>query len=177
MDTDAEKTCKDNNTSTEHVSRDESSVVDCVMVSVHGTHAKDGAKTGQWLPHAVNCVRSVFGAVTFLFVHEISREPLNGFVPNSQRRHTWSLACTSLNIKVKGQGNNGQKTGFSADISGREPLKGFATNSHETRDWSLDPRSDEFEGRGQRSKVKGQGHRDKNGIFGPFRGLCPVYVW
>ena len=28
----------------------------------------------------------------FLFVHEVSREPLNGFTPNSQGRHVWSLA-------------------------------------------------------------------------------------
>jgi len=37
------------------------------------------------------------------------------------------------------------------------------------------PRSDEFEGQGQKSKVKVT--RDKNGIFGPFGGPCAVYVW
>jgi len=31
-------------------------------------------------------------SVTFLFVYEISREPLNGFAPNSHGRHVWSLA-------------------------------------------------------------------------------------
>jgi len=47
-------------------------------------------------------------SVTFLFVHEISREPRNGFAPNSQGRRVWSLARTSLNVKVKGQGHQGQ---------------------------------------------------------------------
>ena len=42
-------------------------------------------------------------SLTFLFVYKISREPLNGFAPNSQGRRGWSLARTSLNIKVKGQ--------------------------------------------------------------------------
>jgi len=42
-----------------------------------------------------------FGAVTFLFVHEISREPVNGLAPkNSHGRRVWSLARTSLNVKV-----------------------------------------------------------------------------
>jgi len=41
--------------------------------------------------------------VTFVFVHEISREPLSGFAPNSQRRRVWSLARMNLNAKVKGQ--------------------------------------------------------------------------
>jgi len=50
--------------------------------------------------------------VTFLFVYEISPEPLNGFVINSQGRHAWSLARMSLNVKVKGQGHQGQKTAF-----------------------------------------------------------------
>jgi len=36
-------------------------------------------------------------------------EPLNGFVPNSQGGHVWSLARTSLNVRVKGQGHQGQK--------------------------------------------------------------------
>jgi len=42
------------------------------------------------------------------FVNHISREPLNGFAPNSHARHVWSLARTSLN--VKGQCHQGQKT-------------------------------------------------------------------
>ena len=61
---------------------------------------------------------SVFGAVCdfYLFVYEISREPLNEFAPNSQGRHAWSLARTSLMLrsKIKGQGHQGQKTVFSA---------------------------------------------------------------
>jgi len=55
-------------------------------------------------------------SVTFLFVHEISPEPLKGFAPNSQGS-AWSLARLSLNDKVKGQGHQGRKTFFSADIS------------------------------------------------------------
>jgi len=39
-------------------------------------------------------------------VPQISRERLNGFALNSQGR---SLAQTSLNVKVKGQGHQGQK--------------------------------------------------------------------
>jgi len=45
----------------------------------------------------------LFGAVTFLFVYEISREPLNGFRPNSLEKRAWSLAWSSMNAKVKGQ--------------------------------------------------------------------------
>jgi len=41
-------------------------------------------------------------------------EPLNGFAPNSQRRRVWSLAWTSLKVKVKGQGHQGQKWHFLA---------------------------------------------------------------
>jgi len=48
------------------------------------------------------------------FVCEISPEPLNGFAPNSQGRHVWSLAGTSLNVKVKDEGHQGQRTEFSA---------------------------------------------------------------
>jgi len=57
---------------------------------------------------------SVFGAVSlrFLFVYEISRELLNGFAPNSHGRHVWSLAQTSLKVRVKGQGHQGQKMAF-----------------------------------------------------------------
>jgi len=49
-------------------------------------------------------------ACDFLFVHQISREPLNGFTPNSHGRRVWSVARTSLNVKVKGQGHQGQQT-------------------------------------------------------------------
>ena len=39
-------------------------------------------------------------SVTFLFVHEISWEPLNEFAPNSQGRRVWTLAPTILKVKV-----------------------------------------------------------------------------
>ena len=39
---------------------------------------------------------------TFLFMYEISLEPLNRFTPNSHGRRVWSLARASLNVKVKG---------------------------------------------------------------------------
>jgi len=45
-----------------------------------------------------------------LFVTQISREPLNGFVPNSHGGRVWSLAQTSMNVKVTGQSQHGQKT-------------------------------------------------------------------
>jgi len=32
-----------------------------------------------------------------------SREPLNGFAPNTQGRRVWSLARKNLKVKVKGQ--------------------------------------------------------------------------
>ena len=41
---------------------------------------------------------SVFGAVSLC--NEISPEPLNGFAPNSHGRRVWSLAQTSLKVKV-----------------------------------------------------------------------------
>jgi len=47
-----------------------------------------------------------------LFVYEISREPLNRFAPNSHGRRVWSLARTILKVKVKGQGDQGQKRAF-----------------------------------------------------------------
>ena len=44
---------------------------------------------------------ALFGAACdFLFVYEISREPLNGFAPNSKGRCVWSVARTSLKVKV-----------------------------------------------------------------------------
>jgi len=55
-------------------------------------------------------------SVTFLFVYEISREPVNGFVPNSHGRRVWSFARRSLNIKIKCQRSmsRGTKRHFSA---------------------------------------------------------------
>jgi len=49
-----------------------------------------------------------------LFVHEISWEPLNGFVPDTHGRCVWFLAWMSLNVKVKGQGHEGQMQHFLA---------------------------------------------------------------
>jgi len=42
----------------------------------------------------------------FFFVYEISPELLNGFVPNSHGRRIWSLAWTSLKVKVTRDKNN-----------------------------------------------------------------------
>jgi len=41
-------------------------------------------------------------SMALLFVYEIYREPLNGFAPNLHGRRVWSLARTSLKVKVKG---------------------------------------------------------------------------
>ena len=40
-------------------------------------------------------------SVCFLFVYEISREPLNGFAPYSHGRRVWPLARTSLKVRVE----------------------------------------------------------------------------
>jgi len=71
----------------------------------------DVLRSQYLLPHAVNCD---FGAVSLflLFVYEMYREPLNGFVPNSHRRRAWSIARTSLKVKVKGQSHQGQNNGI-----------------------------------------------------------------
>ena len=45
----------------------------------------------------------VLSVCRFLFVYDTSQEPLNGLAPNSQGRRVWSIARTSLNVKVKGQ--------------------------------------------------------------------------
>jgi len=45
-------------------------------------------------------------------VYEISPGTLNRFAPNSHGRRVWSLAWTSLKVKVKGQGHQGQKRYF-----------------------------------------------------------------
>jgi len=54
------------------------------------------------LPHTVNCITFCFWRCLwlFLFVYEISPELLNGYAPNSQGRRVWSLAGTSLKVKV-----------------------------------------------------------------------------
>ena len=72
---------------------------------------------------------------------------MNGFATNSHGRRVWSLARTSLNVKVKGQGHHGQKTGFSVAIFG------IAELISDKFSWktSLVPRSDKFEGQRSRS--------------------------
>jgi len=54
---------------------------------------------------------SVFGVVRGFFVC-VSPEPLNGFAPNSQGRRVWSLARTSLKVKVKRQGKTSVASSF-----------------------------------------------------------------
>ena len=58
-------------------------------------------------------------SATFLFVYEISPEPLNGFAPNSQARRVWSLAGMSLKVKVKGQGHQDKNGVFGGYIGNR----------------------------------------------------------
>jgi len=60
----------------------------------------------------------VLAVCGFLSVSEISREPLNRFAPNSHARRVWSLTWTSLKVKVKGQGHQGQKTTFFGPFGG-----------------------------------------------------------
>ena len=103
-----------------------------------------------------------------MFAYEISREPLNGFAPNSQGRRVWSLARTSLNVKVKSQGHHGQKIGFLADISGIAEL----ICAKFTRKTCLLPHSDEFEGQGQRSRSPGT----KN-AFSALSAACMQFVF
>ena len=50
--------------------------------------------------NAVNCRRFWFWRCDFLFVYEVSREPQNGYAPNSHARRVWCLARTSLKVKV-----------------------------------------------------------------------------
>ena len=45
-------------------------------------------------------VLSLAPSVCRFFVYEMSLEPLNGFAPNSHRRRVWSIAWTSLKVKV-----------------------------------------------------------------------------
>ena len=71
------------------------------------------------LPHAVNGseLRKVLflapSVCGFLFVYmKYLGEPLNGFAPHSHGRRVWSLAGTSLKVKVNGQGHQRQKATF-----------------------------------------------------------------
>jgi len=73
------------------------------------------------LPHAVNCGRFCFWRrLCSLFVYEISREPLNGFAPNSQERRIWSLARRNSKVRVKGQRSRspGTKMAFFGPFGG-----------------------------------------------------------
>jgi len=70
----------------------------------------------DWLTDWVNVyhtqVRFCFWTISvirFVFCLLVTRERLNGFAPNLQRRRVWSLALTSLNVKLKGEGHHGQK--------------------------------------------------------------------
>jgi len=69
---------------------------------------------GRTVAHLSNCRGLV------LFVCEISREPLNGFTPNSHGRRVQSLARTSLKVKVRGQRSRspGTKTVFFGHFGG-----------------------------------------------------------
>jgi len=120
------------------------------------------------LPHAVNgseLQKVLFLAlsVTFLFVCEISLEPLNEFASNSQGSRVWFLARKTLNVKVKGQRSQGQNgifwpfqplVLFMYEIS-REPLNGFAPYSHGRHVWSLARTSLKVKVKGQRSRSPG----------------------
>jgi len=56
-------------------------------------------------------------SVTFCLGITYLGEPLNGFAPDSQERHVWSLTRTSLKVKSKGQGHQGQKPTFFGPLS------------------------------------------------------------
>ena len=82
----------------------------------------------------MNCVCVLALSVTFLFLYEISREPLNGFSPNSQERRVWSLGWIGM-LRSKVKITTDKNRGFRR-IS-RESLNRFATNSLGRRVWSL----------------------------------------
>ena len=46
----------------------------------------------------------------FLFEHQICEEALNRLAPNVHEGRVWSLARTSLNVIVKGQGHHSPGT-------------------------------------------------------------------
>ena len=87
-----------------------------------------------------------------MFLTQKSQEWLNRFAPNSQGRHVWSLARTSLNVKVTT--DKKRKTA--------EYATAYGTNISGTDEWicdkytgkiCLDPRSDKF--KRQRSRSPG----------------------
>jgi len=89
-------------------------------VSVPPNNATEMSISVQQLQHAVNYVRFCFWRCPFLFVHEISREPLSRSAPNSHGRRVWSLARRSLNVKVKSQRSTspGTKNGIFRPFGG-----------------------------------------------------------
>jgi len=65
-----------------------------------GRHLYLAGQPSRWaLAHILVWLFLALSA-TFLFVCEISREPLNGLASNSQGRRVWSLARTSMKVKV-----------------------------------------------------------------------------
>jgi len=82
---------------------------------IHRVRKKDAT---VFRPHASKVLLFVL-SVIFLFVPQISREPLNGFAPNSQGIRVWSIARTRLNVMVKGQRSRLPETkmGFSTYFS------------------------------------------------------------
>jgi len=97
------------------------------------------------------CFSAVCDFFVCLFVPPVFVEPLNGFAPNSQGRRVWTIAPTSLNVKVKGQSHQGQK---------------FAVHSYHpngTRSLKMTPRS------------SGRHHCVTAGD--DFGDLRAVYVW
>ena len=81
----------------------------CLVYSHDQDHRRRVVPSGHfWFAFYRTQVRFCFSAVCDFFcfllvVIQISRERLNGFTPNLQRRRVWSLARMSLNVKVKGQ--------------------------------------------------------------------------
>jgi len=76
---------------------------------------------------------SVFGAISLWFFclcvkYSVSQDMLNGFAPNWHRRRVWSLARTSLKVKAKGQGHQGQKTAFFGHFSGLHAVSVWYTS-------------------------------------------------
>jgi len=60
------------------------------------------------------------GRETVVVWYEISRQPLNGFAPNSHRRRVWFVARKIMEVKVKGQESRslGTKTAFFGPFGG-----------------------------------------------------------
>jgi len=66
----------------------------------------------------------------FLFVCEISREPLNRFSPNSHGRRVWSLTLKSLKLKVKRQRSRSLETIMAFFRPFRRPVCGLCLVKH-----------------------------------------------